>query len=315
MRPLSRFYSSLFAAFASAVLGLVAPSAQASTLLLSDYGTGKVYQYDDSGNATLIAAFEGGGPVGLLKESSGSVLVADYNAQSIHRIETNGSVTNLASLSFRPVGLAAGPGGTIYVTDYYGGNILTLDAAGNATPFATGVESAWTPVWDGTGTLYVGQTADSGAAGDVVKIDSEGNVTLFADLNGTTSVGFTSTGNLLAVVYLESKIYSIDPLGNVSVFADAADGLAFPVGMVIDPVTDDVFVTNVQTQSILRFTAAGVVSTFALNQEFMAPYGLALSDITFPEYGTEVPEPSTTALAVVALASFGAARRRAASGR
>ncbi len=55
------------------------------------------------------------------------------------------------------------------------------------------------------------------------------------------------------------------------------------------------------------------MSTFATNQSFQAPFGLALSDITFPEYGTDVPEPSTTAIVVVALASFGVARRRAAS--
>jgi hypothetical protein len=95
------------------------------------------------------------------------------------------------------------------------------------------------------------------------------NGMLFASLPPSTGIGrlaIDSSGNLyLTDPFSTYQVLRIDPNGNVTLFADATDGLLGPYGLAIDSM-DNIYVANSigGPLSILKFDPSGTSTLFAV---------------------------------------------------
>jgi sugar lactone lactonase YvrE len=122
---------------------------------------------------------------------------------------------------------------------------------------------------DALGNLYV---ADFGEV--VFKITPEGKrVEIATGLYGASGNAIDGAGNLLQSNFYASSIVRVDRRGIVS--SAVTKGLAGPVGIAIEPRSDEFFVANCQSNDIVRVSAAGEVSRFAAGPLFKCPNGLA----------------------------------------
>jgi hypothetical protein len=105
------------------------------------------------------------------------------------------------------------------------------------------------------------------------------NETIFKNGVSFASLPFTGIGRLAADsrgnLYLTdpfvlSRLFRIDPLGNVILFADATKGLSGPYGLAVDSM-DNIFVANSIPSgpaSILKFDQSGTATLFATGISF-----------------------------------------------
>ena len=143
--------------------------------------------------------------------------------------------------------------------------LLTIDAAGNvgsAIPGPGIPGDQFQLAFDRDENLYIA------SGGKIFK-----NGSLFASLPGAAGEGdlaADSSGNLYVTNIFASQLFRIDKLGNVTLFADASDGLNLPIGLALDG-ADNLFVANNTPSaagSILKFAPSGTSSTFASNISF-----------------------------------------------
>jgi hypothetical protein len=90
------------------------------------------------------------------------------------------------------------------------------------------------------------------------------------DLSSASEVGklaADSRGNLYVTLPITSQLLRIDPVGNVTVFADAIQGLNGPFGLAVGPM-DEIYVANNPPSApafILKLDPSGIPSPFAMN--------------------------------------------------
>jgi hypothetical protein len=129
------------------------------------------------------------------------------------------------------------------------------------TPFGTpGAELSL--AFDRHGNFYAAQDTD---------VFKNGKLFSTVPSGGLGRIAVDSRGNLyITSPFLAPQVLRIDPLGNVTVFADASEGLASPYGLAIDG-RDNIYVANNPPSApafILKFDQSGNVSTFATGISF-----------------------------------------------
>ncbi len=145
--------------------------------------------------------------------------------------------------------------------------ILEIDAAGNIVKVISGLggpASGGSAIgFDHQGNFYIA------TGGKVFK-----NGSPFAALPVDEAIGdlaIDSRGNLyVSYPILASKLFRIDPSGNVTLFADAGDGLVHPFGLAVDS-ADNLFVANNPPSApgfILKFDPSGMAMPFARDISF-----------------------------------------------
>ena len=229
-------------------------------------------------------------PHGIVVAASGDVFVADMDGLSIRRTAPNGTTTTLAGQfpftgSDDGIGLAArftgpsamtgsGNGGDLFVIDVTNCSVRRVTLTGAVTTLAGNVCG----YQDGTGrsasfrfprgitiaadgVLFVADTGNH----NIRRIDLDGTVTTLA--GSTQGDGGTADG-----------------IGTSARFF-------WPVDLVVDPVSGDLFVVEQFNHSIRRVTRSGVVTTFAGMKgtpgvrdgvgnaaRFYQPWGIAADD-------------------------------------
>ncbi|MCG8424827.1 MAG: hypothetical protein MJE77_43620 [Proteobacteria bacterium] len=211
-------------------------------------------------------------PTNLIVESSGTILVADFDNGSLRRVTPEGDVTTLTHQTgfSRPFGLVSSDDGTLYVqTD--------ANEAGQSI---------------GTGTIWRIDTS-SGAA-DMVA----------TDLGRPRGIAELPDSTLILADYLNHTVSILDPsqatparqllagAENTSAHTDATGAEArfdSPWDLVVDG-AGDVFISDRLNHCIRRITSAGVVTTLAgngtvgtvdgplLDAQFNEPAALAIDD-------------------------------------
>ena len=152
--------------------------------------------------------------------------------------------------------------------------LLELDSSGKIvrrTPLGEKSAAAGIAlVFDHAGNLYAVQGA---------KVYKNGS--LFANLDDDSETGglvVDKSGDLYTTKPITSKLFRIDSLGNVTVFADAAQGLNSPEGLAVGPL-GDIYVSDnppSAAASIQKFNQSGGASTFATDISFQPEiWGLA----------------------------------------
>lgn len=244
------------------------------------YNNGTIRQFDSAGVATTFAT-------GLnlpkgLAVNAGFLYVANSGANAILKFPTSGGAASTFSSSGLngPYGIAFDGAGDLLVANYSGSTVQKLNG-GTGLPIAPfpvtspNMNGPFSVVVDGTGNFY----ATSHNNNTIQKFDSAGNfVSDFVPFTGGLSAprGMAIKAGVLYVAnYGISAIKTFDlTTGNaLADFAGTSDGLLNPVGIAFDD-AGNLFVANAGNNSVMKFTAAHVGSTFSsiFNQspEFIA---------------------------------------------
>lgn len=160
-----------FTVFADSTDGIFAPSGLGFTssgkLLVCNYGSNNVMEFDASGNGTVVIDASDGlngpwGENGIAIDSADQLYVASYLSQEILRFDSNygnGIVfADSADGVVRPDGLGFTSGGDLMVANRGSfGQVLTIDPAGNTSVWDTIVgEDCLSLVVRNNGDVYVG---------------------------------------------------------------------------------------------------------------------------------------------------------------
>jgi len=220
---------------------LVSPTASVTTFAGSTNTAG-----DSDGAGLTQARFHN--PDGLAIDASGTLYVADFNNNSIRRIDSSGVVTTFvtagASGLSGPTGLAFDKSGDLYVADKGNHRILKITPSGAITTFA------------------------GGSPGHA---DGVGAAAQFQFPNG---LAFCGDGDLFVADQNNNLIRRVKPDGTVSTYAGGIGGLAFvdgpsstarflaPRDLACDP-QGKLFVVDTGNERIRMITPSGIVSTLA----------------------------------------------------
>ena len=204
--------------FADSISGFDLPSATlltpAGTLLCSSYYTAEIYEFDSSGNGSVLYDGSTGlsgpfGENGLAYDAAGDLYVSDYNGQMILRYPAGGGSSTVFADSgdgiAKPDGLAFAANGDLYVANRSTSKVLKIDPAGIATTFDTLPGDPFSIAIRGNGDIYVAVSAAPPAiyrypGGDVAQrtklasfANNSGNPSLQLSVD-ETKLYFTSGG-------------------------------------------------------------------------------------------------------------------------
>jgi sugar lactone lactonase YvrE len=229
--------------FADAGDGLNLPSATlltpAGTLLCSSYYSDQVYEFDSSGNGTVLYDGSSGlvgpfGENGLAYDAGGDLYVSDYLGRQILRFPAGGgSATVFAGQGAgiaNPDGLAFAANGDLYVANRSSSKVLKIDPTGTVSTFDTPGGDPYSIAIRGDGDIYVAVSAappaiyryPGGDAAQRTKLASfannTGNPSLQLSVDGT-KLYFTSggTGDLWEVdadLGTKTEVIAPNTLGN-----------------------------------------------------------------------------------------------------
>ena len=121
---------------------------------------------------------------------------------------------------------------------------------------------------DAVGNLFV---ADFG---DIVwKIAPDGTRSVFASgFYGSSGNAVDHQGNLFQSSFYGDYITRVDRTGHATLFASS--GLSGPVGIAIDRMSQELYVSNCNGNTVVRITEQGVASIFARSELFNCPNGI-----------------------------------------
>jgi len=247
---------------------------RAGDVFVADTGNHTVRKITPAGEVTTLAGSPGaeGGvdgtgasarfrqPATVAVDGTGNVLVADSGNNAIRKITADGVVTTLAG-TMRSLGSADGAGAA---ARFYWPIQATVDSSGNLFVADSGNHTIRkiTPAGE-VSTL-------AGSAGHPGSTNGTGDAARFNDPRG---VGVDGAGNLYVADAGNSTIRKITPAGAVATFAgtagyagsrDGTSASAFdrPCAVAVDGV-GNVFVADMDSNTIRKITPAGVVSTLA----------------------------------------------------
>jgi sugar lactone lactonase YvrE len=198
-------------------------------------------------------------PEAIAVDAAGNVIVADTFNSAIRKITPAGVVTTVAGLAgqagsvdggasaarfLRPAGVAVDANGNVFVSDTGNSTIRKIVEAGVVTTFAGTLPGSA----DGSGNL-ARFNRPSGLA-----LDGSGNLFVTDAENGTVRK-ITAEGVVTTLAGLAGSAGSADGTGSAARFI-------LPTGLAVDG-GGNVYVSDLETDSIRKITPAGVVTTLA----------------------------------------------------
>lgn len=250
------------------VLGLVPAGGSLSSIFSNNprkMTTSRLHELVSStSSSTLINTIAGGGPnnIAALKaglgigssvvaDNAGDLYVSDFDEDRVYKIDANGGLSVVAGNGFLGDSGDGGP----------------ATAAQLANPYSAIVDAA--------GNIYI---ADSGNW-KIRKVDSGGNITTLANVNGfPIGLAFASSGDLLvSVADPTHQVQQIDASGKVTTLAGtgtagySGDGgpatsaeLDGPSGLAVDS-SGNILIADSGNNRIRKVDTTGVITTVAGN--------------------------------------------------
>ncbi|HZZ20386.1 MAG TPA: immunoglobulin domain-containing protein [Opitutaceae bacterium] len=244
-------------------------------LFVADQGNNTVRKVTPAGVVTTFAGTAGvagsadgtgaaaqfTGPYGIAVDGSGNVYVSDQLNNTIRKITSAGVVTTFAGAA-GVAGITDGQGATARFRQVYG---LRCDSSGNIFVADAGNSTIRKITSGGAVTTIAGTAGKTGYA------DGAAATALF---NAPTGVAVDSSGNVWVSDFNNNVIREVSASGSVSTFAGVAkiggsvDGTGTraefygPFDVAIDA-GGNLFVSDVDNQTIRKITPAAVVTTLA----------------------------------------------------
>jgi sugar lactone lactonase YvrE len=237
-----------------------------------------------AGNAGQIGSSDGTGneaqfymPSGVTADSSGNLVVADSQNNTIRKITSSGVVTTLAGRAAQfhfPSGVSVDKSGNLYVADRFNTRIRKIASGGVVTTLAGSAEQSGS--LDGTGSAA--QFSDPTG----VAVDGNGNVYV-ADYYNYTIRKITSSGVVTTWAGSAGLSGTTDGTGNDARFN-------YPHALAVDR-NGNVYVADEYNYTIRKITNGTVVTTLAGNAgrygsrdgtgdsaQFLYPSGVAVDE-------------------------------------
>lgn len=201
-------------------------------------------------------------PVGIARDPSGNIYIADANNNAIRKLAPDGAVTTFAgggaagsadgtgtAAHFNyPTGVASDANGYIYVADFSNnrirkifpnGEVITIASTGFSLPYSLAVD----------------------AAGNVIVADSYNNLIKKIDINGVVT---TIAGNSASTALTDGH--------------GTAASFNLPYGVVLDKV-GNIYVADRNNNAIRKITPTGDVSTLVHNTNVYLPTGITIDSL------------------------------------
>jgi DNA-binding beta-propeller fold protein YncE len=281
---MSKRYTSFTTVVGLGAVILICSSAPAQNLFVSvsDAGGGKIFEFTPDGVQSTFAS--GLNPGGLAFDSAGNLFVVG-DGPAIYKFTPEGVQSTFALGLSSPRAVAVDRAGNLFVTDVGVGAIYKFTPEGVRTTFASGLADPAGLAFDSAGNLFV---AD-GVSGAVYKFTPTGVQTTFASgLLDPFALAFDSRGNLFVAdggfdydTIVGAAVYKFTPSGRRSTVASQHDIRhrhnrtifgrrrhrhrqvpVIPTGLAIDS-ADNLFVADLVSSNILKFSPGGVRTTFA----------------------------------------------------
>jgi len=198
---------------------------------------------------------------------------------SIYRIDRDYQMRPFVRGLQNASGLAFSPSGHLYCSSRFEGTVYRINSDGASVQFAEGMGIATGLAFDADGNLYVGDRS-----GTIFKLDTHGNVFVFATLEPSVSayhLAFLSDGTLLVTGPTTSSneaIHAITPDGEVSTWFR---GLGRPQGMAVDTHGNVFVAASLQGER-------GIVRITPNKEATLALSGAGLVGLAFTEAGEAV---------------------------
>ncbi|SNR15434.1 InlB B-repeat-containing protein [Tenacibaculum jejuense] len=154
--------------------------------------------------ATGFTSLEG---IGI--NSNNEVFVSEYNSGKIFKIDTNGNSTEFASSGFRLNDISFDKNNQLFVAQGFIDDILISDTTGNLSEYVDAFNKKPNGLTFYDNALYY--TSDFG---DVYKVDSNKNVTVFANgFFASAGIDFDSNGNAYIADRSDRKLFKVTQSG------------------------------------------------------------------------------------------------------
>lgn len=232
---------------------LVSSAWEGTTIAKVDLPSGRVSEYADG----LL------GPISLAIRADGTVFSSNWRGESVSRVDTDGTVTEFATIGPKGDGLVFDSKGDLWVTQGSSNEIkkiapdgtVTLVAAGGILDYPLGITISEDD------TIFVG----GGKTGEIYRLPPDTREPeLFATVPGPGPwrIGHIlyAKGRLFATGLASNRIFEIDMTGNVSVLAGSgelgrADGsgpeasFSFPVSLHLTADGTSLFVLSAASET------------------------------------------------------------------
>jgi DNA-binding beta-propeller fold protein YncE len=285
-RTMCRSFS--VAVCAGAVM-LLTLDVQAQNLFVSDFGSGNIYEFTQSGVRTTFASGLNL-PNGLAFNGAGMLFEADDGSGNVYEFTPGGARSVFASGLTTPHDLAFDSAGNLFVACGYGtsGYIAEITPSGTETTFASGslIFGPMGIAFNSAGNLYVANLYP----GYITDITPSGDKSVVAGgLSLPYGLAFDNAGNLYVANDGSRNVIKIATSGAQSIYGGGL--LNYPYGLAFNGM-GDLFVSDFGYGLIAEIQPSGSTTFFAMGLD--EPTGLAIESI---------PEPSV----LRALAGYGIA--------
>jgi sugar lactone lactonase YvrE len=178
-------------------------SDSAGDLFVADQGTGKVYEFVDSGGilSTTPTLLDSGlsSPAGLAVDIAGDLFIANMGGNDIIEVMHGGGVSTYLSGLDAPQGLAFDTSGNLYVANSGANDVLQFTPGKVQSTYASGLNDPWGLAFNNVGDLFVGNLANKlNGQGSITEVTPGKVATPFVTgLSLPNELAFNSAGDLL----------------------------------------------------------------------------------------------------------------------
>ncbi len=256
------------------------------TLYVSDVNAGRIETVPAGGGPFTTLASGLNFPMHMTFDTDGSVLVTEYYAGRLSRVDGSGNVSTVAAGLDRPVGVAVGPDDNIYVSELRTGRLMRINRLSQVSLLAaTGYVGPAGLDFHRDGRLFVAELSGGALSGGaIVTVDiGTGAVTTFRD-DVLSPVGLSFQRQFVVTVSVDLKPGSdTNPLNLSShgVVPVAVLGSADFDATTIDPAT-------------VRFGVSGTEAAPAHGGHVEDVNGDGVLDMVFEFPSTMLGIPATT---------------------
>ncbi len=204
-------------------------------------------------------------PVGIVELGNGALLVAEWGANRITKVEGAQKQPVIRGIS-SPAGLAMDAKGNLYIAGYGDGNIYLWPGAGEPKVLASGFSQPTGVLWSKNNTLLV---ANRGA-GTVEEIDKSGNRRIISRGHSLpVGIALTESGNM----YVSCYGGTLDRVSGDGEIRKIKTGLRTPGVGILASGHDTVFLVDNAAGKVVEAGPNGVIRTLAEN--LSGPVGLS----------------------------------------
>jgi len=278
-------------------------------------GQSQILRFDQTTGAPLGAFASGGqldGPVGMILDASGNLLVSNRNDGRILKYDVNsgaflGNFYAGGGLA-GPAQMVFGPNGNLFVANSLGTSISRMSSTGSLLEanFTKGTNpiNPSSFAFSSTGDLFVGNFGGDG----VLRYDSSGQFqgVFRSGITGASGLLFDSDGDLWLTSLYEHKVFELDSNGNIKTqfSTNFSTFDTFPAYLMFDPNNSNQLLVSLSGGAgVYKYSLSGTpLGIFAYGGPTHVPGQMLLV--------SAVPEPGAGLLLAGATVLFGTLRRR-----